>query len=119
MKPAATNLTRHSPDWSGWSLTPEGISDPEFPRNYRPYTGWLNLNFSLANRAPDHLERVHLGIGVTGAEEVQDLTHELIGTSEAIGGDTQLPNELTPSLVSGALASGVTNRIGRPMPTWR
>jgi lipid A 3-O-deacylase len=96
-----------SPEWWGWSLqqqifTPEDIDAPEFPPDDRPYAGWLNLNFSLANLRPDRLERIHLGIGITGeaslAEEIQEFSHELLGTNEAIGWDTQLPTELTLSL---------------------
>jgi lipid A 3-O-deacylase len=78
---------------------PPTSTTPGFPPNDRPYAGWLNLSFSLANLNGVYLEQIHLGIGVTGeaslAEEIQGLSDELLGANEASGWDTQLPTEVT------------------------
>lgn len=97
-------FNRRGSNWWGWSLqqrifTPENITDPEFPPDDRPYAGWLNLSFSMATLNGYYMDRFHIGVGLVGqgslAEEAQDLSHELIGSEQAVGWDTQLPNEPT------------------------
>lgn len=88
----------------GWSLqqhifTPEESSNPEFFPADRPYAGWLNLNFSIVALKDNHLTRLHFGAGLVGetslAEVSQNLSHELMGSTEPIGWDMQLQNEPT------------------------
>jgi len=48
------------------AFTPANITDPEMPPADRPYAGWLNVTLGIAERTPDSLGRLRLGLGVTG-----------------------------------------------------
>jgi lipid A 3-O-deacylase len=57
------------------------------------------LNFSKARFEEDFAERVHFGIGATGApalaDETQKLLHDISGAEEPVGWNTQMPTEIT------------------------
>lgn len=76
--------------------------NPPDPRD-RPYAGWAYLSASAVseNRGQQNILEVQLGVVGPWAlgQEIQDLTHELIGANEAKGWDSQLPNE--PGLLVG------------------
>lgn len=81
------------------AFTPANITDPEMPPADRPYAGWLNVTLGIAERTPDSLGRLRLGLGVTGepalAEQIQQVSHDLFGSDEPVGWDSQLPSEPT------------------------
>jgi len=80
-------------------FTPADITDPEMPPADRPYAGWLSVTLGIAERTPDSLGRLRVGLGVTGepalAEQSQQASHELFGSDEPAGWDSQLPSEPT------------------------
>lgn len=76
--------------------------NPPDPRD-RPYAGWAYLSASAVaeNRGQQNILEVQLGVvgPLALGQEIQDLTHELIGANESKGWDSQLPNE--PGLLVG------------------
>lgn len=75
-------------------FTPRDITDPNPPRGERPYAGFLYGSIGLAADSGDELDTVALDLGVIGdlsfAEEVQSFVHEVIGSDDPKGWDTQL-----------------------------
>jgi lipid A 3-O-deacylase len=92
----------------GWSLqqrmyTPDEIANPRLPPEDRPYAGWLNVQFSMANFDDRSAERFSFGLGVVGpaalGEQTQKLVHRITGGNDPVGWETQLANE--PTLLLG------------------
>lgn len=80
-------------------FTPENVADPDFPPDDRPYAGWLGLGFHVAAIQPQRMDRLTLTLGVvgpaSGARRTQTYVHQLTGSVEPVGWETQLPNEPT------------------------
>jgi hypothetical protein len=114
--------------YAAWSLaqemnTPDEDDDPNPPEDDQPYAGILYVDSVLYARKERWAHAWELKLGVVGpasqAEYVQKKFHELIGSEEPMGWDTQLPNEpvinvtLTTAhlLAKGRLADTVEWRI--------
>jgi len=85
-----------------WSLaqemhTPNDIRDPNPPKDDQPYAGVLYLDSVIYARRERWAHAWQLRLGVVGpssqAENVQRWFHQLTGSDEPMGWDTQLPNE--------------------------
>jgi len=78
--------------------TPADIKLENPPRNDRPYAGWLYGSVGLIAETGNRLDQLELTIGAIGpntfAEETQKTVHQLIGSDEPQGWDTQLSNEI-------------------------
>lgn len=65
--------------------------------NDYPYSGYLVLESSIANRRKNSLEVIQMQIGIIGPDalgkQTQDLVHKLTGNPIFLGWDTQLKNE--------------------------
>jgi Uncharacterized protein conserved in bacteria (DUF2219) len=106
--------------YEAWSLvqemnTPDDIQDPNPPEDDQPYAGVLYVDSLLYARKERWAHVWQLRVGVVGpasqAEEVQNKVHDLIGSDEALGWDTQLPNEPVINI-------GYTGLISRRRDTW-
>ena len=81
-------------------ITPEDITleDPPLPPDDLPYAGLLFYNDSYVRAYRDRADRVSTVIGVVGeysfAEQTQKFVHEITGSDEPMGWDTQLDDEL-------------------------
>jgi lipid A 3-O-deacylase len=77
--------------------TPDDITLPDPPLDDQPYAGVLYVDSVLYAVKEDWAHAWQLKLGVTGpasqADEVQDWFHEVIGSDEPMGWDTQLPSE--------------------------
>jgi lipid A 3-O-deacylase len=66
------------------------------PRDDRPYAGWLYGTFALSATTPERLGTAELSLGVigpaSGAKQVQDFAHGLLGRNEPDGWGRQLGN---------------------------
>jgi lipid A 3-O-deacylase len=91
-----------SQTYASWSVaqemhTPDDITDPNPPEDDQPYAGVLYLDNVLYARRDRTTHAWSLKVGVVGpasqADNVQDWFHEVIGSDEPMGWDTQLPNE--------------------------
>jgi lipid A 3-O-deacylase len=89
--------------YASWSIaqemhTPDDITDPNPPRDDQPYAGVLYLDNVLYARRDRTTHAWALKVGVVGpasqAEDVQTWFHDVIGSDEPMGWDTQLPDEL-------------------------
>ncbi len=78
--------------------TPRDIRLTDPPLNERPYAGWLYGTLGVGMETDRELDVLTLTLGVVGpaslAEETQKLVHELTGSDEPMGWETQLGNEL-------------------------
>ena len=78
--------------------TPRDITVPIPDPEDRPYAGWLYATAGIAGVKDDRLNSLELSVGVvgpaSGAGEVQDWFHGLIGADDPQGWDFQLENEL-------------------------
>ena len=88
--------------YASWSLaqemhTPDDISNPNPPLDDQPYAGILYLDSVLYAKKERWAHAWELKLGVVGpasqAEHVQKWFHDVIGSDEPQGWDTQLPNE--------------------------
>jgi hypothetical protein len=88
--------------YAGWSLvqemhTPDDINDPNPPEDDQPYAGILYVDSLLYAKTEGWAHAWELKLGVVGpssqAEDVQKWIHDLIGSDEPQGWDTQLPDE--------------------------
>jgi len=79
-------------------FTPKDITATDPPLDDRPYAGWLYGTVALTAETGRQLDQLALTIGVVGpasyAEETQKFIHEITGSPEPNGWDTQLNNEL-------------------------
>ncbi|EKE76571.1 hypothetical protein P24_07999 [Oceanibaculum indicum P24] len=77
--------------------TPDDIALRNPPRDDRPYAGWLYGSVGLIAETGRRLDQLELTLGVVGpaslAEQTQKIVHEITGSQEARGWDTQLKNE--------------------------
>jgi hypothetical protein len=77
--------------------TPSDITVADPPPDDRPYAGWLYGTIGLAVESGRQLDQYALTLGVVGpaslAEQGQKLLHEIQGSAEPQGWDTQLDNE--------------------------
>jgi len=77
--------------------TPSDITMADPQLDDRPYAGWLYGTIGLAIESGRQLDQVALTLGVVGpaslAEQGQKLIHEIRGSAEPQGWDTQLENE--------------------------
>jgi lipid A 3-O-deacylase len=80
------------------TYTPSAISLVEPPPGERPYAGWLFGAVGLGIETGRQLDQLALTLGVVGpaalAEPAQKLIHDVTGSNEPMGWDTQLENEL-------------------------
>ncbi len=89
----------------GAMFTPKDIDTPTPPANDMPYSGLAFFETSL--HAFDHrvADRAYLLLGLvgpdSGAERVQDVLHQALGSSAPQGWDTQLENEVVFKLGLG------------------
>jgi hypothetical protein len=78
--------------------TPHDITLADPPLDDRPYAGWLYATIGLGVETGRKLDQVALTLGVVGpasrAEQTQKFVHEIVGSPEPQGWDTQLENEL-------------------------
>lgn len=82
--------------------TPQDLTDPDPPLDDRPYAGFLYASIGLIadDNRPDVgiLDVFQLDIGVAGpaslAEKTQVFVHDLIDTTDPLGWDTQIENEV-------------------------
>jgi len=88
--------------YAAWTIaqemaTPDDIDNPNPPLDDQPYAGMLYLDSLLYARKERWTHAWELELGVVGpasqAEHVQTRFHDIIGSDEAKGWDTQLPNE--------------------------
>ncbi len=79
--------------------TPRDISQVNPPDGDRPYAGWLYATVGVISETRDHLDQLQVGLGIVGpaslAEQSQKTVHELIGSREPMGWDSQLKTEPT------------------------
>ncbi|MBC7152957.1 MAG: lipid A deacylase LpxR family protein [Rhizobium sp.] len=77
--------------------TPDDIALRNPPRDDRPYAGWLYGSVGLIAETGRRLDQLELTLGVVGpaslAEQTQKIVHEITGSQEPRGWDTQLKNE--------------------------
>jgi hypothetical protein len=88
--------------YAGWSLvqemhTPDDINDPNPPEDDQPYAGILYVDSLLYAKTESWAHAWALKLGVVGpsslAEDTQKWWHDVIGSDEPQGWDTQLPDE--------------------------
>lgn len=90
-------------------VTPEDITleDPPLPPDDLPYGGLLFYNDTYVNIYRDRADRVSSVIGVVGeysfAEQTQKFIHEITGSDEPKGWDTQLDDELVFQFSMGSI----------------
>lgn len=79
-------------------ITPEDITVEDPGDNQVPYSGLLFYNSSYVEIHEDYADRTSTSIGVigpaSGAEYMQKFVHEITGSDEPLGWDTQLQDEL-------------------------
>jgi len=77
--------------------TPEDLSRMTADPRDRPYSGWLYANLSATTRDTRREDEVGFSIGLIGpaslAEDAHELLHEVTGSIDPQGWDTQLDNE--------------------------
>lgn len=77
--------------------TPDDIALTTPPLDDRPYAGWLYGSIGLIAETGRRLDQLELTLGVVGpaslAEQTQTIVHEITGSPEPRGWDTQLKNE--------------------------
>ncbi len=77
--------------------TPSDITQHNPPDDDRPYAGWLYGSIGLIAENGQRLDQLQLTLGIigpaSGAEQSQTLVHEVIGSPEPQGWDTQLHTE--------------------------
>jgi lipid A 3-O-deacylase len=82
--------------------TPPDISLPEPLPGDQPYAGALLADMTIFSKAARSQHTYILWVGVvgpaSGAEQVQKFIHEITGSTEPMGWDTQLSNELVLNL---------------------
>jgi len=78
--------------------TPRDITLADPPLDDRPYAGWLYGTIGLGVETGRQLDQLALTLGVVGpashAEQTQKFVHEIVGSPEPQGWDTQIRDEL-------------------------
>ncbi len=76
---------------------PPDLTQENPPLDERPYAGWLYGSIGLVAETGQQLDQLELSLGVVGpasfAAETQKLVHEITGSDNPRGWDTQLKNE--------------------------
>jgi len=79
--------------------TPRDISLINPPDRDRPYAGWLYATAGVISETKSHLDQLQFGLGIVGpasfAEQSQKTVHEIIGSRDPKGWDSQLKTEPT------------------------
>lgn len=80
-------------------FTPNVRTDPNPQLDDRPFAGWLALGASFHSKTATHLDSLEFNLGVlgpaSGAQDLQNYIHDLIGDIRVQGWDNQLDNEPT------------------------
>ncbi len=101
------NMTLQSYTLGQVMVTPEDISIENPPLDDLPYSGSLLLNYTFITMQPSHADSIGTVVGIvgpsSGAEATQKWVHELVGSPEPRGWDTQLEDELVFQLSRGRL----------------
>lgn len=78
--------------------TPKDIEEAALIENDRPYAGWTYFEIGLHKSSTTHLRTLNLKLGIigplSGAEQLQNFTHDTIGSPHINGWDNQINNEL-------------------------
>ena len=78
-------------------FTPTDIERRSPDARDRPYAGWTYGSIGLVSDRGDRMDSVQLQLGIVGpaslAGETQDFVHDLIGSPDPQGWDTQINNE--------------------------
>lgn len=113
--------------YAAWSLvqemyTPDNINDPNPPEDDQPYAGILYVDSLLYAKTKNWAHAWDLKLGVVGpssqAENVQKGVHNLIGSDEPQGWDTQLPDEPVINLGYTAAYLAAAGNVGG-LAEWR
>lgn len=92
---------RHGYAFGQSVFVPNDISLADPPLTDRPYAGWLYGSIGLAAESGRQLDQIGLTLGIvgpaSGAEQTQKFLHEVFGSEEPQGWETQLKNE--PGLI--------------------
>ena len=79
-------------------FTPTDTESKELQVDDRPYAGWTYMNFAIHKSSTKFLRTLSLKVGMigpaSGAEEIQNSVHRLVGSTEVKGWNNQLKNEL-------------------------
>ncbi|HSC95830.1 MAG TPA: lipid A deacylase LpxR family protein [Burkholderiales bacterium] len=88
---------RHGYSFGLNMYAPSDITLADPPLDDRPYAGWLYGTIGLGVETGQRLDQLALTLGVVGpasrAEQVQKFVHEIVGSPEPQGWDTQIGNE--------------------------
>lgn len=127
--PGAITHSRSTYSIGQSTFTPDDISRSEPIEDDQPYAGWLYLGFGLEQEVIPmadrlrYLDTIELQLGVigplSGAEQVQRATHNILGATDPQGWDNQLNNEPGINLFysrqwTGAQEFAVTSGDGLP-----
>jgi lipid A 3-O-deacylase len=113
--------------YASWSIaqemhTPDDITDPNPPMDDQPYAGVLYLDNVLYARRDRTTHAWALKVGVVGpasqAEDVQAWFHDVIGSDEPMGWDTQLPNEAVVNVAYSVAHLWAEGKMGKSA-AWR
>ncbi len=78
--------------------TPADLSNPNLIIEDRPYAGWTYLEYGVHKSSKKDLRSLYLQIGMIGpaskSEQIQKTIHNITGSSDPMGWDNQLQNEL-------------------------
>jgi lipid A 3-O-deacylase len=79
------------------AFTPQDIAATVPPADERPYAGWLYGSIGVGALSGQTLDQFGLTLGIVGpasmAEQVQVVVHDLTGSADPQGWDSQLSNE--------------------------
>ncbi len=107
LDPESANMTLQSYTLGQAMVTPEDITIENPPLDDLPYSGSLLLNYTFISMQQTHADSIGTVIGIvgpsSGAEATQKWVHELVGSPEPRGWDTQLEDELVFQLSRGRL----------------
>ena len=114
--------------YTSWSIaqemhTPDVIADSNPPKDDQPYAGVLYLDNVLYARKDRTTHAWALKVGVVGpasqAEDVQKWFHDVIGSDEPMGWDTQLPNEPLVNFAYSVAHLWAQGDVGKSTAKWR
>jgi hypothetical protein len=88
---------RHGYAFGQSTFVPSDITLADPPSTDRPYVGWLYASLGLSVDSGSQLDQFGLTLGVVGpasfAEDTQKFLHDVLGSDDPRGWDTQLENE--------------------------
>lgn len=114
--------------YASWTLaqemdTPDDDTLPNPPLDDQPYAGVLYVDSLLYAKKGRWAHVWELKLGVVGpasqAENVQKDFHDLIGSDEPMGWDTQLPNEPVINVGYTAAYMNAAGHVGETAAQWR